>query len=199
MVYAGSGRVWPRPCYWRFLPGLKAREWQHVSPSSVTARPAIDAVENFPEKAQEDSKIACRKKTNSIEAVTAPLRRSDGNIVAYLAGGIPHLLLLQIESVPHKGAPSARRGRLVALNSRPGMPRGPKFARWPRMFCDSVDCRAKDPEERVKSCAKFRALRTPPRQKKREQAGESEHTWKSRGKKGRAAREACHPRTHKAG
>jgi tRNA nucleotidyltransferase/poly(A) polymerase len=131
----------------------------------------IEAIENFPDKAQEFQKELAGKKTKTPIEAYRYIEKIPMEFVAYLlAESKNSAALSKLKAFLQKWRPIRQALPIVATELEAlGMPRGPKFDQIvQQVFAIQLNGRAKTPEERVKILRKLSGIKEAPKKKEKE-------------------------------
>jgi tRNA nucleotidyltransferase (CCA-adding enzyme) len=192
------------PMIHAILGRLKDRELSSTLSKLGYRAAEIEAIEEFPEKAQEVQKDLTGKKTKTPIEAYRFIEKLPMEYVAYLlAESSNSAALSKVKAYLHKWRPIRQSLPIVGTELEAlGMPRGPKFDQIVQdVFAIQLNGRAKTPEERVKILRKLSGIKEAPKKKEKEKkpAKVEKHVETPAEKKAAAAeKQATHDR-HKAG
>jgi tRNA nucleotidyltransferase (CCA-adding enzyme) len=192
------------PMIHAILGRLKDRELSTTLSKLGYRAAEIEAIEEFPEKAQEVQKDLTGKKTKTPIEAYRFIEKLPMEYVAYLlAESSNSAALSKVKAYLHKWRPIRQSLPIVGTELEAlGMPRGPKFDQIVQdVFAIQLNGRAKTPEERVKILRKLSGIKEAPKKKEKEKkpAKVEKHVETPAEKKAAAAeKQATHDR-HKAG
>ena len=192
------------PMIHAILGRLKDRELSSTLSKLGYRAAEIEAIEEFPEKAQEVQKDLTGKKTKTPIEAYRFIEKLPMEYVAYLlAESSNSAALSKVKAYLHKWRPIRQSLPIVGTELEAlGMPRGPKFDQIVQdVFAIQLNGRAKTPEERVKILRKLSGIKEAPKKKEKEKkpAKIEKHVETPAEKKAAAAeKQATHDR-HKAG
>jgi tRNA nucleotidyltransferase (CCA-adding enzyme) len=192
------------PMLLAILSRLKDRELSSTLSKLGYRSAEIEAIEKFPEKANEIQKELTGKKTKTPIEAYRYIEKIPMEYVAYLlAESSNSAALSKLKAFLHKWRPVRQALPIVATELEAlGMPRGPKFDQIVQdVFAIQLNGRAKTPEERVKILRKLSGIKEPPKKKEKEKKpAKAEKRAETPAEKKAAAAEkhATHER-HKAG
>jgi tRNA nucleotidyltransferase (CCA-adding enzyme) len=192
------------PMIHAILGRLKDRELSSTLSKLGYRAAEIEAIEEFPEQAQEVQKDLTGKKTKMPIEAYRFIEKLPMEYVAYLlAESSNSAALSKVKAYLHKWRPIRQSLPIVGTELEAlGMPRGPKFDQIVQdVFAIQLNGRAKTPEERVKILRKLSGIKEAPKKKEKEKkpAKVEKHVETPAEKKAAAAeKQATHDR-HKAG
>ena len=192
------------PMLHAILGRLKDRELSSTLSKLGYRSSEIEAIEEFPEKAQEVQKDLTAKKTKTPIEAYRYIEKLPMEYVAYLlAESSNSVALSKVKAYLHKWRPIRQSLPVVGTELEAiGMPRGPKFDQIVQdVFAIQLNGRAKTPEERVKILRKLSGIKEAPKKKEKEKkpAKAEKHVETPAEKKAAAAeKQATHDR-HRAG
>jgi hypothetical protein len=159
------------PMLLAILSRLKDRELSSLLSKLGYRAAEIEAVESFPEKAQEIQKELAGKKTKTPIEAYRYIEKLPMEYVAYLlAESSNSAAVSKLKAYLHKWRPIRQSLPVVATELEAlGMPRGPKFDQIVQeVFAVQLNGRAKTPEERVKILRKLSGIKEAPKKKEKE-------------------------------
>jgi tRNA nucleotidyltransferase (CCA-adding enzyme) len=157
---------------------LKDREAANVLSKAGFRSAEIEAIEDFPEKAEAAAKELTGKKTNAAIDAYNYIEKLPMEQVAYiLAESNKSAAVSKIKAFLHKWRPMRMALPIVSVELEAlGMPRGPQFEKVVNeVFAAQLNGRGKTPEERVKMLRKLSGIKEAPKKKEKEKKpGKSE-------------------------
>lgn len=153
---------------------LKDRELSSMLSKLGYRAAEIDAIESFPEKANEIQKELAGKKTKTPIEAYRYIERLPMEYVAYLlAESNNSAAVSKLKAFFHKWRPIRQALPVVATELEAiGMPPGPKFDQVVQdVFALQLNGRGKTPEERVKILRKLSGIKEAPKKKEKEKKG----------------------------
>jgi tRNA nucleotidyltransferase (CCA-adding enzyme) len=159
------------PMMQAILGRLKEREAASVLSKAGFRSAEIEAIENFPEKAEAAAKELTGKKTNAPIDAYNYIEKLPMEQVAYiLAESNKSAAVSKIKAFLHKWRPIRMALPVVSAELEAlGMARGPQFERVVNeVFAAQLNGRGKTPEERVKMLRKFSGIKEAPKKKEKE-------------------------------
>jgi tRNA nucleotidyltransferase (CCA-adding enzyme) len=153
---------------------LKDRELSSMLSKLGYRAAEIDAIESFPEKANEIQKDLAGKKTKTPIEAYRYIEKLPMEYVAYLlAESNNSSAVSKLKAFLHKWRPIRQALPLVATELEAiGMPPGPKFDQIVQdVFALQLNGRGKTPEERVKILRKLSGIKEAPKKKEKEKKG----------------------------
>src|ERR1700676_59697 len=159
------------PMMLAILGRLKEREAANVLSKAGFRSAEIEAIENFPEKAEAAAKELTGKKTNAAIDAYNYIEKLPMEQVAYiLAESNKSAAVSKIKAFLHKWRPMRLALPIVSVELEAlGMARGPQFERVVNeVFAAQLNGRGKTPEERVKMLRKLSGIKEAPKKKEKE-------------------------------
>lgn len=159
------------PMMLAILGRMKDREAANVLSKAGFRAAEIEAIENFPEKAEASAKELTGKKTNTAIDAYNYIEKLPMEQVAYiLAESNKSAAVSKIKAFLHKWRPIRMALPIVSVELEAlGMPRGPQFERVVNeVFAAQLNGRGKTPEERVKMLRKLSGIKEVPKKKEKE-------------------------------
>ena len=159
------------PMMLAILGRMKDREAANVLSKAGFRSAEIEAIENFPEKAEASAKELTGKKTNAAIDAYNYIEKLPMEQVAYiLAESNKSAAVSKIKAFLHKWRPIRMALPIVSVELEAlGMPRGPQFERVVNdVFAAQLNGRGKTPEERVKMLRKLSGIKEVPKKKEKE-------------------------------
>ena len=153
---------------------LKDRELSSMLSKLGYRAAEIDAIESFPEKANEIQKELAGKKTKTPIEAYRYIEKLPMEYVAYLlAESNNSAAVSKLKAFLHKWRPIRQALPVVATELEAiGMPPGPKFDQVVQdVFAIQLNGRGKTPEERVKILRKLSGIKEAPKKKEKEKKG----------------------------
>jgi tRNA nucleotidyltransferase/poly(A) polymerase len=153
---------------------LKDRELSSMLSKLGYRAAEIDAIESFPEKANEIQKELAGKKTKTPIEAYRYIEKLPMEYVAYLlAESNNSAAVSKLKAFLHKWRPVRQALPVVATELEAiGMPPGPKFDQVVQdVFALQLNGRGKTPEERVKILRKLSGIKEAPKKKEKEKKG----------------------------
>jgi tRNA nucleotidyltransferase/poly(A) polymerase len=153
---------------------LKDRELSSMLSKLGYRAAEIDAIESFPEKANEIQKELAGKKTKTPIEAYRYIEKLPMEYVAYLlAESNNSAAVSKLKAFLHKWRPIRQALPVVATELEAiGMPPGPKFDQVVQdVFALQLNGRGKTPEERVKMLRKLSGIKEAPKKKEKEKKG----------------------------
>ena len=153
---------------------LKDRELSSMLSKLGYRAAEIDAIESFPEKANEIQKELAGKKTKTPIEAYRYIEKLPMEYVAYLlAESNNSAAVSKLKAFLHKWRPIRQALPVVATELEAiGMPPGPKFDQVVQdVFALQLNGRGKTPEERVKILRKLSGIKEAPKKKEKEKKG----------------------------
>ena len=153
---------------------LKDRELSSMLSKLGYRAAEIDAIESFPEKANEIQKELAGKKTKTPIEAYRYIEKLPMEYVAYLlAESNNSAAVSKLKAFLHKWRPIRQALPVVATELEAiGMPPGPKFDQVVLdVFALQLNGRGKTPEERVKILRKLSGIKEAPKKKEKEKKG----------------------------
>jgi tRNA nucleotidyltransferase (CCA-adding enzyme) len=153
---------------------LKDRELSSMLSKLGYRAAEIDAIESFPEKANEIQKDLAGKKTKTPIEAYRYVEKLPMEYVAYLlAESNNSAAVSKLKAFLHKWRPIRQALPIVATELEAiGMPPGPKFDQVVQdVFALQLNGRGKTPEERVKILRKLSGIKEAPKKKEKEKKG----------------------------
>jgi tRNA nucleotidyltransferase/poly(A) polymerase len=153
---------------------LKDRELSSMLSKLGYRAAEIDAIESFPEKANEIQKELAGKKTKTPIEAYRYIEKLPMEYVAYLlAESNNSAAVSKLKAFLHKWRPVRQALPVVATELEAiGMPPGPKFDQVVQdVFALQLNGRGKTPEERVKMLRKLSGIKEAPKKKEKEKKG----------------------------
>jgi tRNA nucleotidyltransferase (CCA-adding enzyme) len=192
------------PMLLAILGRLKDRELSNTLSKLGYRSAEIEAIEKFPEKAQEIQKDLTGKKTKTPIEAYRYIEKIPMEYVAYLlAESSNSAAISKLKAFLHKWRPVRQALPIVGTELEAlGMPRGPKFDQIVQdVFAIQLNGRAKTPEERVKILRKLSGIKEPPKKKEKEKKPVKAEKHVETAAEKKSAAEAHHAvrEKHKAG
>jgi len=153
---------------------LKDRELSSMLSKLGYRAAEIDAIESFPEKANEIQRELAGKKTKTPIEAYRYIEKLPMEYVAYLlAESNNSAAVSKLKAFLHKWRPIRQALPVVATELEAiGMPPGPKFDQVVQdVFALQLNGRGKTPEERVKILRKLSGIKEAPKKKEKEKKG----------------------------
>jgi tRNA nucleotidyltransferase (CCA-adding enzyme) len=192
------------PMLLAILGRLKDRELSNTLSKLGYRSAEIEAIEKFPEKAQEIQKDLTGKKTKTPIEAYRYIEKIPMEYVAYLlAESSNSTAISKLKAFLHKWRPVRQALPIVGTELEAlGMPRGPKFDQIVQdVFAIQLNGRAKTPEERVRILRKLSGIKEPPKKKEKEKKPTKAEKHVETAAEKKSAAEAHHAtrEKHKAG
>ena len=159
------------PMMLAILGRMKDREAANVLHKAGFRSAEIEAIEDFPEKAEASAKELTGRKTNAAIDAYNYIEKLPMEQVAYiLAESNKSAAVSKIKAFLHKWRPIRMALPVVSVELEAlGMPRGPQFERVVNeVFAAQLNGRGKTPEERVKMLRKLSGIKEVPKKKEKE-------------------------------